>query len=300
MKIDRSFAGRATSVDEAPEPFRQSLREQIKPYEAVSLLGYSPVFKSAGRRFDATVLAITNERWLMLAEEENGNVKVSGASFNDTLLVELTEILLFGQMKIDFVSNEKPCTSALQFDVVEEEMYREAAHLILDAVEGVTPLTNGESFRSAVQYVSDWPLKFRHGVLKFMPKGRQLIFATHWPALTGGFRRELAPAAALALTERELFLISEDKASGWFSRRKAPKYGYIVTYFPRVRLAQHRISRQAKFALLELETHGSHGGEVVQIMLPLQYESEVVECMEHAATLMATAHGRDNHTAVPA
>jgi hypothetical protein len=287
MKIDRSFAGKAKSVDEAPEPFRQILREQIKPREGVLLLVYSPVFKSAGRRFDATILAITNERWLMLAEEESGNVRVSSASFDDTLLVELTEILLFGQMKIDFVSNAKASSSALQFDVVDEEMYREGAHLILDAIEGGSPGTDEEAFLGAIQYVSDWPLKFRHGVLKFMPKGRQLLFATHWPAVTGGFRRELAPAAALGLTERELFLISEDKASGWFARRKDPKYGYIVTYFPRARLAQHRISRQAKFALLELETHGSRGGEVLQIMLPQQYESELVECMDHASAVAA-------------
>jgi hypothetical protein len=168
-------------------------------------------------------------------------------------------------------------------------MYRDAAHLILDAIEEVTPLTNEQAFSDAVEYVSDWPLKFRHGVLKFMPKGRQLIFATHWPALTGGFRRELAPAAALALTEREFFLISEDKASRWFERRKAPKYGYIVTYFPRVRLAHYRISRQTKFALLELETHASHGSEVLQIMLPLQYESEVAECVDQASAVAASA-----------
>lgn len=287
MKIDRSFAGKAKNVDEAPEPFRQSLQENIEPDETVSLLVYSPVFKSAGRRIDATVLAITDERWLMLTEEENGNVIVRGASFEDTLLLELTEILLFGQMKIDIASNGKSSSSALQFDVVEEEMYREAAHLILDAVEGSTPLTNDESFRSAVQYVSDWPLNFRHGVLKFMPKGRRLLFATHWPALIGGFRRELAPAAALALTERELILVSDEKAPGWFSRREASKYGYVVTYFPRVRLAQHCISHQAKFALLELETHTTHGSEALQIMFPLQHESEVVECMDHVSALAA-------------
>ena len=181
MNINKSFAGKAKNVDQAPEPFRQNLRELIKSDEVVSLLVYSPVFKSAGRRFDATVVAVTNERWLMLAEEENGRVKVSGSSFDDTLLVELTEILLFGQLKIDFVSNGKPCSSELQFDVVDEEMYREAADLVLDAIEEVTPLTNGDSFPGAVQRVSDWPLNFRHGVLKFLPKGRQLLFATHWP-----------------------------------------------------------------------------------------------------------------------
>ena len=221
----------------------------------------------------------------MLTEEKDGNVAVSGAPFEDTLLLELTEILLFGQMKIDIASNESSSSSALQFDLVDEEMYREAAHLIIDAVEGSTPLTNDELFRSAVQYVSDWPLKFRHGVLKFMPKGRQLLFATHWPALLGGFRRELAPAAALVLTEHELILISEDKAPDWFQRRKAPKYGYVVTYFPRARLAQHRVSHQAKFACLELETHATHGSEALQIMFPLQHESEVVKCMDYASVV---------------
>ena len=48
MKIDKSFAGKAKNVEDAPDPFRQSLRENIEPDEAISLLVYSPVFKSAG------------------------------------------------------------------------------------------------------------------------------------------------------------------------------------------------------------------------------------------------------------
>ena len=172
-------------------------------------------------------MAITDERWLMLAEEENGNVIVRGRLLRGYSLLELTEILLFGQMKIDLASDGKSSSSVLQFDLVDEEMYREAAHLILDAVGGSTPLANEELFRSAVDYVSDWPLNFRHGVLKFLPKGRRLLFATHWPALIGGFRRELAPAAALALTERELFLVSEDKAPGWFHVRRLPNTGTL-------------------------------------------------------------------------
>ena len=58
-----------------------------------------------------------------------------------------------------------------------------------------------------------------------MPKGRRLLFATHWPALIGGFRRELAPAAALALTERELILVSDEKAPVGFHGEKLPNTG---------------------------------------------------------------------------
>jgi hypothetical protein len=287
MKIDKGFAGKTTSVEETPDPFRQCLVENLGPDEAVSLLVYSPVFKSLGRRFDATVIAITDERWLILAEEENGHVRVSGAPFEDTLLVELTEILLFGQMKVDFVSDGKASSSVLHFGLVEEAMYREAGHLILDGVAGRAPTTDAEAKRLAIEYLSGWPLKFRHGVLRFLPQGRQLLFATHWPALVGGFRRELAPAAALALTKHEVYLVSDDKASRWFSRRKAPKYGYVVTYLPLVRMAEHRIHREAKNALLELETHSIHGGESLRIMLPLQNESQVAECLNFISPVAA-------------
>ena len=117
--------------------------------------------------------------------------------------------------------------------------------------------------------------------------------------LIGGFRRELAPAAVLALTERELILITEERRH-WFESKKEPKYAKIVTYVPLARLAQHRINRHPKFCLLELETHVSHGGETFEIMLPLELEGKVAECMERATTLMAPTHGRDDHEVAPA
>jgi hypothetical protein len=103
----------------------------------------------------------------------------------------------------------------------------------------------------------------------------------------------------LALTERELILITEDKRRRWFESKKAPKYASIATYIPLARLIHHRISRHPKFCLLQLETRMNHGGEVCEIMLPLELGSKVAECMEHAATLMVSAHGRDNYAAVP-
>jgi hypothetical protein len=46
------------------------------------------------------VLAVTDQRWLIVAEVRPGVARVNGAAFDETLLLEFTEILLFGELKI--------------------------------------------------------------------------------------------------------------------------------------------------------------------------------------------------------
>ena len=53
-------------------------------------------------------------------------------------------------------------------------------------------------------------MKFRTEAERYRPKGKRLSAAMRWPAIFGGFQRELAPAGALLVTERELVLISEE------------------------------------------------------------------------------------------
>jgi hypothetical protein len=69
--------------------------------------------------------------------------------------------------------------------------------------------------------------KFRNEVLHYLPKGQRLLAATQWPAILGGFRRELAPAGALLVTERELVLIADEKAPDWYHGERE-KYGGIT------------------------------------------------------------------------
>jgi hypothetical protein len=167
-----------------------------------------------------------------------------------------------------FVLDGKPHSSAAHFNTVTDGYYREATQLLLDGIEGHSRTARREASRLEAALLSNLPFKFRNAIVDNVPQGRQILFTTQWPTLIGGFRRELAPAAVLALTERELILITEDKPRRWFESKKGPKYANIATYLPLARLAQHRISRHPKFCLLELETHVSHGGEVFEIMFP--------------------------------
>jgi hypothetical protein len=297
MKMDSRFATRAENVDEIAEPFGKKLKACLKPEEEVSLLVCAPANASLREKYPATVLAVTDQQWLIVAEVRPEVTEVSGATFDETLLVEFTEILLYGEVRIHFALDGKSHSTAAHFNTVTDGYYREATQLVLDGIEGHSPAARREASGYEAAPLSHLPFKFRNATVDNLPQGRQIVFATNWPTLISGFRRELAPAGVLALTERELILITEDKRRHWFESKKQPKYASIATYIPLARLAQHHISCHSRFCLLELETQVSHGAEVFEIMLPLEHESKVAECMKRAATLMALAQGRDSHDA---
>ena len=282
MNIDNRFTSRARDIDEIPEPFRRHLRKHLTPDERVSFLAYAPAYTSVGgERFPASVLAVADQRWVIVEDEGDSNSRASEAAFEDTLLLELTDVLLFGQLKIDFASRGETRSTAVQFNTSMDKLYHEAVHVVLNGIEGLAPFAE-HSDREPVSPPSDWPLKFHNDIPKVIPPGRQLLSAVAWPAVNAGFRRELAPAAALAVTETEIILVADPPAGHMFVPQEDNKYGRVVTYFPLARLAQHRIVHHEQFSLLELEVHASHGEEKLQIIFPASHESQVSDLMDHA------------------
>jgi hypothetical protein len=277
MKMDNRFATRAKTVDEIPEPFQRPLRKLITPEESVSLLVHAPAYKSLAN-FPATVLAITDQQWLLIEETSDGNAIVNEAAFEETLLVELTEILLFGQLKIDYAADGDARSSAVHFNSAMDKLYHEAAHLLLNGISGLSSAFDREA--TSPWPPADWPVKFRNDISKIVPQGARLVECTYWPAVNAGFRRELAPAAGLVLTENEIILAADPPAGHLFVPRDDNKYGRVATYFPLVRLGQHRIIEHEKFNILELETHASHGSERLQIIFPSSHMSQVSDLMD--------------------
>ena len=97
---------------------------------------FSPEFGAAKFRALASLLCVTDQRWLIVLRESDGSTIVDESSFDSTLLVELTIILLYGQLKMDFVLNGETRTTALQFNAVMQHFYSEAIQDILDAIDG--------------------------------------------------------------------------------------------------------------------------------------------------------------------
>jgi hypothetical protein len=273
------------TVDDTPEPFREQLAAHLGPEEEPALIICAPAGVALRHKTPATVLAVTDQRWLIVAETQPGVARVESASFEETLLIEFTEILLYGEMRLHFALDGKAHSSAAYFNTVMDRFYREATQLVVQGIEGVGQGPD-EDMSTQTSVLSTLPFKFRNAVTEHVPPGRNLLCAMHWPTVIGRFRRELGPAAALTVTDREIIVITEDKRRRWFESNKGPKHASIAIYLPLGRVAEHRISPHSKFCLLELETLAPSGGETVEIMFPLGYEENVCECMERVAIAM--------------
>jgi hypothetical protein len=279
MEIDSRFPTKLDSVSDAPEPLRTAVAEHCPSPKSVRLLVHAPAFSTVDERSPATVLAVTDSGWLVASETEEGGASVEKSNFGQTLFLELTSILLSGRLRICFATVGTSYSATMKFDTVGEEFYREAIDLMLNGIDQtVTP--PAKSGGDAVSIFEAWPLKFRAEAERYRPKGQRLLAATQWPAILGGFERELAPAGALLLTERELVLISEEKTSPRQHSGDLHEFGGIITYFPLVRLADFHLSHHERFGVLALQVHATHGGEKLEIIFPSDHERAVSEAMD--------------------
>ncbi len=281
MSSVEQFATCAESITELSSPFREALTERVSETEDIKHLIFSPAFGTAKFKTLAAVLCVTNRRWLIVLREDDGSTKVAECSYDSTLLVELTLILLYGQLKIDFVQDGKAKSAALHFNSVMQDMYSDAVQYILDAIDGQENIAM-TSEQSRDEIFSGWPLKFRNFSIIYAPKNSQLLDGVCWKEIRGCFGRELAPAAAVLVTDRHIVVIAEDKNSRWFQLRHHAKYGAIITYFPLNRLAEFRIESHPRFCNLELHGYEGHGGEWLDIIFPPDNEKAVSRVMREA------------------
>jgi hypothetical protein len=245
----------------------------------VRLLVHAPAFSSADEKSPATLLAITSNGWLVVTETENGGSTAEKSNFSDTLFLELTSALLLGQLKIYFAAVGTSYSATIKFDTVGEAFYREAIGLLLAGIDPA--LANAvDKDRNETLLFEAWPLKFRDEAKRYSPKGQRLLTALQWPAISDGFQRELAPAGALLITERELVLISEEKSSPRKLVGDLHEFGGIITFFPRVRLADFHVSHHERFGVLALQVHSAHGGEKLEFIFPSADEKAVSKALE--------------------
>jgi hypothetical protein len=278
-----NYPHKLKSILEAPEQFSEALRSHLSATDAFRLILYAPCASIGDEKVPATVLVVTDDGWLVASENQDGGISVEQCKFNDTLFLELTSIVLWGQLKIDFASTGTSYSAVIRFSTAEERLYREAIDLVLDGVDR-TRASQSEKDRGTAEVLKDWPFKFRNEVLQYLPKGQSLLAAAQWPAIRGGFRRELAPAGALLVTDRELVLIAEEKAPDWYYGEWA-KYGGIITYFPLARLDDFHVGQQDRFGVLALHVHASHGGERLEILFPSDHERAVSKALGRVRSL---------------
>src|SRR6516162_10674092 len=286
MEIDPRFPTKLSTVSDAPEPLRSVLAASLPSGESSRLLVHAPAFATGDEKTPATVLAVTNNGWLVASESADGSGAVEKSSFTDTLYLELKSILLLGQLRICFAAVDKSYSVTIRFETVEDHFYREGIDLIL---AGIDPALTGtvEEGRSEASMFEGWPMKIRNEAQRYWPKGQRFLAAIQWAAVLGGSQEELAPAGALLVTERELVVISEEKefaAEGPPEARPANEtkaiFGGIIRFVPRVRLKDFSVSHRESLGVLALQVRGAHGGETLEVIFPSGDETAVSNAME--------------------
>jgi hypothetical protein len=305
MKIDPRFPTKLDTVSDAPEPLRSELVKSLPSKEPVRLLVHAPAFPLGDEKSPATLLAVTNNGWLVASETEDGGAALVRSDFSNTLFFELTSILLLGQLIISFSEEGKAHSVTITFERVEDEFYHKAIDLMLAGIDPARTAV-AEKDRNETSMFEAWPIKFRDEAQRYWPRGQRLLAAIQWPAN----QRQLAPAGALLMTERELVLLSEGKKSSAelspvASSGEEPKetqstpvppkavnpaetpsvpgkvyeFAEIITFVPRVRLADFQMSHQES-GVLTLQLRASQGGEKLEITFPTEYEDAVLKGME--------------------
>jgi hypothetical protein len=320
MEIDTTFPTKLETVSDAPEPLRSALVDSLPADVPIHLLVHSPSFPTGDEKSPATVLAVTNQGWLVASETEDGGTTLAKSEFSEILFVELRSILLLGQLKISFAAVDGPFAATIQFEGVGDEFYREAVELMLAGVDP-TPATGVEKDQNEASMFDNWPMKFKNEARRYWPRGQRLLAALRWPVSCGESGHEIAPAGALLITGRELVLISDEKeplaeTSSEVEPKERPpdektsppatateatlaiekedidsgdlpgdvyEFGEIVTFVPRVRLADYHVSDQERFSVLALQVQAAHGREKLEILFPSDHQKAVSQAMEQVS-----------------
>jgi hypothetical protein len=296
------FASKLTTPDDAPEPHRTAFLNIVQADDVIRLLVFGPANKTLGQIAPATLLAVTDKGWILVSGTDEEFVTSIRCNFSDTLLLELTVVLLLGRLKIDFSSEGGQQSAVIAFNTVMLHFYQEAIWLLLDGMEGITASVPVED-KQAAAVVGSLPMKFQHAVLEFKPASQHVMRVMNWLAVFGGrllwFQQELSPEAMLVLTERELICISEEKAWSWLREGRVSKYGNIITYSPLARLASHCIQTNDRLMKLNLEIGTQRGGKTVTVEFPHEQKDKVESFMKQvgqqqsALDLPAKPAGKD-------
>jgi hypothetical protein len=285
MPDEDRFSFQIGTVDEAAEPFRAALKQTLADEGVIRLLIYTPpdVYRE---KHGALVLAVTTDGWFCFEKSKRGAVAVSRCDFARTILVQMTSVLLSGTLRIDFAEGFTARSVVMEYNTVTEHLYWGALQMLLHGINGVPagPAIDRGADRALLESL---PLKFINATWTETPPDEHVRAIAHWPAAivkyNRWFQRELAPEAVFALSERELILISEEKARWSWSIGGESKYGDVATYLPLSRLRDFRFGNaDGATGELEVIVGAAEASETIAVEFPAEHLSSIREVVERA------------------
>lgn len=243
------FAAKLESAHEAPSPLREAMIQEIKPGDSLHLLVFGPAGKIMHQKSSATLLAILDHEWILVSASDEAETPFIGrCHFSDTLFLTFTTVLLYGRLEIDFAAGGRAQHVTIEFNTVMDDLYLQVLRRILEGMDNVSGIASFENEPTKkIDLPQKLPLRFRSAVRRAVPPGQQVRQLLYWPVVynsrRGLFRRELLPAAAFALTDRELLLDSDEKTQTRLRSAESQKYGTVATHCPLSRIHLGRMLR---------------------------------------------------------
>lgn len=149
--------------------------------------------------------------------------------------VQIGLLLLYGRLEIGYAAGRQAQQLVLEFNTVGWEMLRPGlAALLLNVNRACPPpLVAAQAPVIGMHVVERLPLKFANGLKIYtLAPGERLLALAFQPDIWARrlliLRRQVTPAIVLALTDRHVSLIEEERALG-----RSPSYGWIFTSIPR-------------------------------------------------------------------
>ena len=225
------FSESVDSLDALPEAFAAALKAELSDEACdVRFLIHSPAFDTIGQSSPENVFALTSRRWILAARTHAG-VACSAAPFASAAVVELTMILLGGQLRIQSIGSAPACV--IGFNMVSIDLFREAVFMIIAGSAG-----ESQSVNPPVADLAPLSFKFRTALAEQIPPGEVIRGLRSWerelpPLAWLLFSRPAAPSGVAAVTDRCLCIITDPQTGKGKQRRGESPHGKIVTYLPR-------------------------------------------------------------------
>lgn len=191
-------------VKDAAEPFRSLLTARFaQTGEAPRAIIHTPRFQTFGLTIPENTLALGQGFWWVAFAEPDGTTLVREASFAETRVVELSQLLLHGELRLDTGVAETSCV--LAFNMVGADLFRAVVREILLGLPAHAAMAVSDAKRGAPAL--DLSFKLRSAMQESMPPGDAVRGLASWPPVPGKGGRELAPAGLLAIADRYICVI---------------------------------------------------------------------------------------------
>ncbi len=171
----------------------------------------------------------------------------------DLLYAQVSLLLLYGRLELAGQITDEPGRIIVEFNTVGWHFLQPALQQLLRLAWGQTriEIPAGARVDATPERLKTLPLKFRNGLrLEGLQQSESLLGFVFQPAVWATryrfFHRQVSAATLLALTDREMIVIEEERKGRYAA------YGWILTFYPLASIDEIRASPGRAWQELEV------------------------------------------------